>query len=98
MFKRKIEGLSDTDSVVGFTWNGRPFTGCKGDTVAAALLGAGIRASRSHPVTGEDRAAFCMMGTCFECLVEIDGRPNCQACQTRLLEGMSIRSQRGERE
>jgi predicted molibdopterin-dependent oxidoreductase YjgC len=37
-----------------------------------------------------------MMGVCFECLVEIDGRPNQQACMTRVREGMRVRRQQGD--
>lgn len=98
MFKRSENKLSGQDSRIDFTWNGRSLSGCDGDTVASALLGAGVRASRTHPVSGRERAPFCMMGTCFECLVEVDGVPNRQACQVRLQEGMSIRAQMGARE
>jgi predicted molibdopterin-dependent oxidoreductase YjgC len=34
-----------------------------------------------------------MMGICFECLVEIDGRPNQQACQIIVRDGMTIHRQ-----
>jgi predicted molibdopterin-dependent oxidoreductase YjgC len=36
-----------------------------------------------------------MMGVCFECLMEIDGVPNRQACQVRVADGMRIRRQQG---
>jgi NADH dehydrogenase/NADH:ubiquinone oxidoreductase subunit G len=38
-----------------------------------------------------------MMGVCFECLVEIDGIPNQQACMTPVKEGMQVRLQKGAR-
>jgi predicted molibdopterin-dependent oxidoreductase YjgC len=38
-----------------------------------------------------------MMGVCFECLVEIDGSPNHQACMTTVRDGMSIKIQKGLR-
>lgn len=80
-----------------FTWDGRPCEGREGDTVAAALLAAGVRATRTHPVTGEERGPLCMMGACYECLVEIDGQPNRQACQVRLRPGMVVAPQKGAR-
>lgn len=80
-----------------FTWDGRPCEGREGDTVAAALLAVGAGATRAHPVTGEGRGPFCMMGTCYECLVEIDGEPNRQACQVRLRAGMVVAPQKGAR-
>jgi predicted molibdopterin-dependent oxidoreductase YjgC len=36
-----------------------------------------------------------MMGVCFDCLMEIDGRPNRQACMVQVEEGMRIRRQQG---
>jgi predicted molibdopterin-dependent oxidoreductase YjgC len=38
-----------------------------------------------------------MMGVCFDCLVEIDGVGNRQACLTPVAEGMRVRRQRGAR-
>ena len=38
-----------------------------------------------------------MMGVCFECLVEIDGSPNHQACMTTVRDGMCIKIQKGLR-
>ena len=38
-----------------------------------------------------------MMGVCFDCLVEIDGEPNRQACLVQVREGMTVRRQRGAR-
>jgi predicted molibdopterin-dependent oxidoreductase YjgC len=38
-----------------------------------------------------------MMGACFECLVEIDGEENVQACMTTVREAMTVRRQRGAR-
>jgi len=35
------------------------------------------------------------MGVCFECLVQIDGRPNQRACRSYVAEGIDVRSQNG---
>lgn len=66
-----------------------------GDTVAAALLAAGIQPLRWSAVSEAPRAPYCMIGNCFECLVEIDGVPDQQACLVRVAEGMRVRRQRG---
>jgi predicted molibdopterin-dependent oxidoreductase YjgC len=66
-------------------------------SVAAALLAAGVSRFRSTPVSGAPRAPYCMMGVCFECLLEIDGIPNRQACLATVQPGMKIRSQEGAR-
>ena len=69
-----------------------------GDTVAAAMLTAGIEYARTTPISGVHRAPYCLMGACFECLVEIDGVPNQQACQTQVREGMTVKLQQGARD
>ena len=62
---------------------------------AAVLLHGGI--ARTTPVSGSPRAPYCMMGVCFDCLMEIDGVPNRQGCLVTVAEGMRIRPQRGAR-
>jgi len=79
-------------------FNGEPLQVPAGRTVAAALLGAGVSRFRSTPVSGAPRAPYCMMGVCFECLVEIDGVPNRQSCLVEVKEGMKLRTQEGARE
>jgi len=66
-----------------------------GESVAAAILASNIQSCRTTPISGELRAPFCMMGVCFECLMEIDGKPNRQSCQIKVREGMQIRRQHG---
>jgi D-hydroxyproline dehydrogenase subunit gamma len=68
-----------------------------GDSVAVALLAAGITTTRNTPVSGAPRGPYCMMGACFECLAVVDGRPNVQTCMTPVREGMRILRQDGAR-
>lgn len=65
-----------------------------GENLAAALLAAGIGVFRETPVSGAPRGPFCMMGACFDCLVEIDGATR-QACLTPVSDGLEIRKPRG---
>lgn len=67
-----------------------------GFTAAAAMLMHGDGATRTTPVSGEGRAPYCMMGVCFECLMEIDGEPNQQGCLVTVTEGMRIKRQLGK--
>ncbi|MEX3817016.1 (2Fe-2S)-binding protein [Paraburkholderia sp. BR14263] len=69
-----------------------------GMNLAAVLLAVGIRRFRRTPVSGAARAPYCMMGVCFECLVEIDSQPNCQSCLESTRDGMRVRSQEGVRQ
>ncbi len=78
---------------VEIIFNGENVQVPAGVSVAAALLAGGIRRFRTSPVSGEGRAPYCMMGACFECLLEIDGVPNRQGCLVPIRAGMQIRTQ-----
>ncbi len=80
---------------ISFLFEGEPVQAQEGDTVATALLAAGAGATRTTPASGSARGAYCLMGVCFECLVEIDGVPNRQGCMVPVAEGMSVRRQCG---
>ncbi len=82
---------------VAITFEGEAVAAREGDTVAAALLAAGLAATRATPVSGAPRGAFCLMGACFECLVEIDGEPNRQGCMVEVRDGMAVRRMQGAR-
>lgn len=69
--------------------DGRPVPAEAGQTVAAALIGAGITVFR-HVPSGAPRGLFCGMGVCFECLVTVDGRPDQRACITPARPGMQV--------
>lgn len=69
----------------------------EGESVAAAVLAHGDGATRTTPVSGAGRAPYCMMGVCFECLMEINGIPNRQACMVSVAPGMKIIRQQGAR-
>jgi hypothetical protein len=69
----------------------------EGASAAAAVLLAGLRSIRDTAIGGGERAPYCMMGICFDCLAEIDGVPNRQSCMVAARPGMRIRRQRGAR-
>ena len=77
--------------------DGCPIEAHEGDTLAIALLSAGVTAFRHTPVSGEPRAPLCLMGVCFDCLVEVDGRQNVQSCMVEARSGMQVRLPTGAR-
>ncbi len=95
MFRRLPETAGTT---VAVTIDGKPHHAREGDSVAAAILAAGLARSRTTPVSGAPRGPFCMMGVCFDCLVVIDGVGNRQGCLVRVADGMAIETQQGKRE
>lgn len=78
--------------------NGKAVSVPQGFTAAAAMLVHGESATRTTPLSGEGRAPYCMMGVCFECLMEVNGEPNQQACLITVSEGMRINRQHGKRD
>ena len=91
MFKRLVErGVP-----VAITVDGKTLGAWAGDTVAAALLAAGIDHCRTTPVSGAPRAPYCLMGVCFDCLVTVNGTRGVRACLTDVREGDVITTERG---
>jgi len=74
--------------------NGKAVRVAEGTSVWAAMALDGQDVTRLSPVSRKPRSAYCAMGVCFECLVEVDGMPNRQACLLEAAEGMKVLSQR----
>ena len=70
--------------------DGLPVTAYEGETLATVLLAAGIRAFATHAEPHLTNKLYCGMGTCYQCLVTIDGQPNHQACRTLARAGMKV--------
>jgi len=68
-----------------------------GESVAAVLLRQGSQPYRRTLIGGAPRSPFCMMGVCFECLVDIDGQGSVQGCQTPVQDGMTVTRPQGRR-
>ncbi|MDH3634613.1 MAG: (2Fe-2S)-binding protein [Gammaproteobacteria bacterium] len=76
----------------------REFQVPAGISVAAAVLLCGFKKVRNTPVSTSPRLPYCMMGICFDCLMQIDGVANQQACQIEVRENMTIEYQLGAAE
>ena len=83
------EGL-DGEARIALTVNGTEVLARDDETVATLLLRLGHPSFGRNPVTGAPRAPVCMMGVCFGCLCEIDGRPESQACLEPVRAGMVV--------
>ena len=89
MFKKQFE----SHETVCIIFEGKNLDVEKGQTVASALMVGGNKIFRSSAVSGQPRGPYCMMGVCFECLIEIDGIPNQRACMIPVREAMKIKRQ-----
>ena len=65
----------------------------RGANLAAWLLTREMGPYRAATVGGAPRAPYCLMGVCFECLVEIDGVRDRRACLIPIEDGMRVRRQ-----
>lgn len=61
----------------------------RGTSVAAAILSAGISRFRSS-LRGDPRGPLCGMGTCFECLVTVNGLPRVRSCLLECVDSMEV--------
>ena len=91
---RQLEVGSGWGRLVTIEFRGRPLNAIQGESVAAALLKAGITDFRETPRSRTKRGPFCLMGACFDCLVVIDGVGNQQACTTLVRAGMKVEWQK----
>jgi len=94
-FFKAVPALKREGGSVSIRIDDRACTVRAGLSVAAALLEQGAVRFRRTPVSGAPRAPLCMMGVCFECLLEIDGVANSQSCLIEVRDGMRIRTQDG---
>ena len=94
MFKPRLDSQTREVSV---TIDGREIKVPAGLSAAAALLAYGEGIARTTAISGTPRGPYCLMGVCFDCLMQIDGVPNQQGCLVQVRDGMSIERQLGGR-
>lgn len=81
---------TDQRSRITITVDGAPLNVPHGEPLATALLCAGYLCLRHSPNAGAPRGAFCFMGVCQECSIQVDGHL-VQTCLTPAQEGMAVR-------
>jgi predicted molibdopterin-dependent oxidoreductase YjgC len=84
-------GAGGRGPAVEFSFDGEAVRAYAGESVACALFAAGIRTLRRSPRAALMRGMFCLMGSCQECVVEVNGR-RVPACQEPVRAGLDVRS------
>jgi predicted molibdopterin-dependent oxidoreductase YjgC len=87
--------IGSTEATITVFLDDKPIQAREGETIAACLLRAGVPYFRTTPVSGAARLPYCMIGHCFDCLIEIDGIGSRQACLLQVRHGMRLRTQEG---
>lgn len=93
----RIAGSADVAGVergaaFEFTFEGQSIKAYPGEMIGAALLATGISTFRLTR-KGQPRGIFCGIGLCYDCLVVVEGKPNCRACLTPAQAGVQVRVQ-----
>ena len=97
MFKAMLLPANEQGLAVEIFVDGRVVAAREGETLAVALLNAGVVPFRHTPVSGQPRAPLCLMGVCFDCLVDVDGAKSVQSCMVQVCAGMQVRLPNGAR-
>ena len=91
------KGLIDRAKPVSFTFDGKPYQGFKGDTVASALLANGVkvvgRSFKYHRPRGVLTAGSEEPNAMIEVIGAANQTPNVRATMQELFEGLTTRSQ-----
>ncbi len=95
MFVRRHASPAETVTIY---LDDEPVPAPLGENLAAVLLSRGVLATGAAPRSGAPRGPYCMIGTCFGCLVEIEGRGDVQACLIPVREGLRVRRRSGPRD
>jgi glycine/D-amino acid oxidase-like deaminating enzyme len=89
---RSPSGAPPRPPLVHFRFDGRQLAAPRGSTIAGALLSNGERAWRTTRTGGQRRGLFCGIGTCFDCLVDLNGDNAVRACVALLKDGDEVRT------
>ncbi len=85
--------IIDRDKPVRIIYRGQPIKAYQGDTVASALLAAGVTTFTRSFKYHRRRSASCLSGQCSRCTMNVDGRMHVKTCRTPVREGMSVEPQ-----
>jgi D-hydroxyproline dehydrogenase subunit gamma len=76
-------------ATVELLFDGRRVVARAGESIAVALFANGVKRLRHSPRGHGPRGMFCLMGSCQECLVMVDGR-RVLACQTLVSANLRV--------
>lgn len=74
-----------------FRYEGSEVAAHEGESIAAALLAAGLHGGDGRAESSMPRRLFCAMGVCQQCVVVVDGA-RVEACRTPVRRGIEVRA------
>jgi len=90
----RLDGKLSRGRPLELFFNGEPVQAFEGETIATALIASGYWEFQKTAKMNESRGVFCNIGVCHSCLVVVDGRRNVRACQTPVLPGCRVETQK----
>lgn len=93
-FARRLDRNVTRGRPLEFTYNGQPVQAYEGETIATALIAAGHWIFHKSQKNSEPRGVYCNIGVCHSCLIIVDGERNVRACQTPVVDGCRVETQR----
>jgi sarcosine oxidase subunit alpha len=75
---------------LSFSFDGKPVSALRGDTIGSALFAAGRRTFSRSFKYHRRRGLMCCAGNCPNCMVAVDGAPGVRACTEPVREGMRV--------
>lgn len=88
---QRIRDIVRAPAQIEIEIDGKMVPAHEGESVLAVLFATGKKAI-SRNDHGLVYGAWCSMGVCFSCLVEINGRKKQRACQALVQPGMQVRT------
>ncbi|MGD0454548.1 MAG: 2Fe-2S iron-sulfur cluster-binding protein [Solirubrobacteraceae bacterium] len=80
----------ERSETLSFTFDGKPVTALRGDTIGSALYAAGRRTFSRSFKYHRRRGLMCCAGNCPNCMVAVDGAPGIRACTEPVREGIRV--------
>jgi len=85
------KNIYNRGKLVKIYFNNEELLAYEGENLASALYSLNKKILRYSPKLGTPRGIFCLIGSCQECLLLINGRKTL-ACLAYVTENMSIQS------
>jgi thioredoxin reductase len=90
ILRSSSESRREKSDSIEFTFNSEKISAKDGDSIASALIHAGIYEFKQS-VDNSKRGIFCGMGACYECLVDVKNEGEKLACMTSVKAGIEVR-------
>lgn len=85
----RFRWITSAGPTVSVTLDGEAVAMPDGVLLAAALVARGVATFGMSVTAGEPRGPLCLMGTCLQCVMLVDGAPT-RACRVAVREGLAI--------